>query len=69
MPANINEEIISRLINQYGNSILRMCYMYLKDYQLAEDVTQETFLQVYEKYETFENRSSEKTWITRIAIN
>ena len=67
MPANINEEIISRLINQYGNSILRMCYMYLKDYQLAEDVTQETFLQVYEKYETFENRSSEKTWITRIA--
>ena len=69
MPAKINDEIISRLISQYGNSILRMCYMYLKDYHLAEDVTQDTFLQVYEKYETFENRSSEKTWITRIAIN
>ncbi|MFR3186263.1 MAG: sigma-70 family RNA polymerase sigma factor [Ruminococcus sp.] len=49
--------------------MLRMCYMYLKDYQLAEDVTQETFLQVWNKYETFENKSSEKTWITRIAIN
>ncbi len=34
--------------------------MYLKDYQLAEDVTQETFLQVWNKYETFENKSSEK---------
>lgn len=43
MPANGKEEIISRLMNQYGNSILRMCYMYLKDYQLAEDVTQDTF--------------------------
>lgn len=42
--------------------------MYLKDYQLAEDVTQDTFIQVYEKYETFENRSSEKTWIMRIAF-
>lgn len=65
----MSEELIHRLIDQYGTSILRMCYMYLKDYQLAEDVTQETFLQVYEKYETFENRSSEKTWIMRIAIN
>lgn len=65
----INEETLTRLINQYGNSILRMCYIYLKDYQLAEDVTQETFLKVYENYKSFENRSSEKTWITRIAIN
>lgn len=65
----INEELFKKLVTQYGNSILRMCYMYLKDYQLAEDVTQETFLQVWNKYETFENKSSEKTWITRIAIN
>ena len=65
----INEELYKKLVTQYGNSILRMCYMYLKDYQLAEDVTQETFLQVWNKYETFENKSSEKTWITRIAIN
>lgn len=65
----INGELFKKLVTQYGNSILRMCYMYLKDYQLAEDVTQETFLQVWNKYETFENKSSEKTWITRIAIN
>ena len=65
----INEAVFKQLVTQYGNSILRMCYMYLKDYQLAEDVTQETFLQVWHKYETFENKSSEKTWITRIAIN
>lgn len=65
----MNEELIGRLITRYGNSVLRMCYLYLKDYQLAEDITQETFLKVYEKYDTFENRSSEKTWIMKIAIN
>ena len=41
------EKIISELITEYGDSILRMCYVYLKDYHLAEDVTQETFIQVY----------------------
>ena len=33
------EKIISELITEYGDSILRMCYVYLKDYHLAEDVT------------------------------
>lgn len=66
MPA---EKIISELINEYGDSILRMCYIYLKDYHLAEDVAQETFLQVYMNYEDFKHQSSIKTWIIRIAIN
>lgn len=69
MSGHINEDTFCQLINQYGNSVLRMCYLYVKDYQLAEDITQETFLRVYEKYDTFENRSSEKTWIMSIAVN
>lgn len=34
MPADQNLE---RLMNEYGDAILRMCFLYLKDYQLAED--------------------------------
>ncbi len=48
---NISEETLKRLISQYGDSVLRMCCLYLKDYQLAEDITQETFLRVYRKYD------------------
>lgn len=48
---------------------MRMCYIYLKDYHLAEDITQETFFQVYDNYESFQQQSSIKTWIIRIAIN
>lgn len=57
------------LMNTYGNSVFRMCYVYLKDYQLAEDIAQETFIRVYQHYGEFCNRSSIKTWIIQIAIN
>lgn len=60
---------IERIIEEYGDSLLRMCTLYLKDRQLAEDAVQETFIKVYEKYDTFNGTSQEKTWIMRIAIN
>lgn len=63
------DEYLNMLMNEYGNSVLRMCYIYLHDYQLAEDVAQETFIKVYQHYEEFQNKSSIKTWILKIAIN
>lgn len=63
------KEIVTELIHEYGDSVLRMCYLYLKDYHLAEDVTQETFLTVLRKYDTFRQQSSVKTWMIKIAIN
>ena len=66
MPA---EQHLERLMNEYGDAIFRMCYLYLKDYHLAEDATQDTFINAMKSYDTFQNKSTEKTWITRIAIN
>lgn len=68
---NNNKDIsnITKLINLYGNDILRMCLIYVKDYHLAEDITQETFIKVYQKLDTFKNKSNIKTWIISIAIN
>ncbi|MDE7422876.1 MAG: sigma-70 family RNA polymerase sigma factor [Lachnospiraceae bacterium] len=63
------EEYLTFLMNSYGDSVFRMCYAYLKDYQLAEDVAQETFIRVYQHYGEFHNQSSIKTWIIQIAIN
>lgn len=54
---------------EYGDTILRMCCLYLKDYHLAEDAVQETFLKAMKAYGSFEHRAGEKTWLTRIAIN
>ena len=44
MPA---EQILERLMREYGDSVFRMCYLYLKDYYLAEDATQETMILFY----------------------
>lgn len=56
-------------IGDYGTSLLRMSFLYLKDLHLAEDVVQETMLKAYFQYENFRGQSSVKTWLTRIAIN
>lgn len=67
--ANLSDAELERLITQYGDGLLRVCLLYLKDYALAEDAVQETFLRAYKHYSSFEGRSSEKTWLTAIAVN
>lgn len=60
---------LGEMIDKYGNEILRMCYLYLHDQQLAEDAVQETYLKVYRNWGGYRGEALEKTWITRIAIN
>ncbi len=62
-------DYVSELMGKYADSVLRMCYIYLKDYHMAEDVTQKTFERVMMHYGKFRKASSEKTWIMQIAIN
>lgn len=60
---------LSRLMQEYGNSLLRLCFMYLKDMHLAEDAVQDTFIKVYNNYHRFDGGAGEKSWVNRIAIN
>lgn len=63
------EPNLERMMDTYGDGLLRLCFMYLKDKHLAEDAVQDTFLKAYCNYGTFDSGRGEKTWITRIAIN
>lgn len=60
---------LERIVNEYGDALLRMCFLYLKDHAIAEDAVQETFLRAFRHQDGFRGESSVKTWITRIAIN
>lgn len=65
----IEEPAIEEMMEKYSDTLLRLCYLYLKDYQLAEDIVQDTFIKAIKNYDSFKHESSEKTWLTRIAIN
>ena len=58
-------------VRQYGESILRTCFVYLIDKSQAEDAMQDTFLKAWKHMDQFTGRNgaAEKTWLLRIAIN
>ena len=58
-----------RLVNQYQPSLLRTCYMYLRDQEQAKDAVQETFFKAYRNLGAFRGESADKTWLMKIAIN
>lgn len=60
---------LEELMREYGNDVLRMAYLYVKDMHTAEDMFQEVFLKVNEKLGTYEGRSSVKTWLLSITMN
>ncbi len=63
-----SESRLSELIDTYEKLVFSICYKITGDYFAAEDITQETFLSVFQKYETFDG-GNEKAWICRIATN
>ena len=63
------EDQLTSLMRQYGNELLRMCCVLLRDRALAEDAVQETFLKAYRGLPKFRGDCSEKTWLICIAVN
>lgn len=59
----------SELVKRHQRSILRMSLRFVKDMDTAEDVTQEAFIKAYEKLNSFEGRSSFKSWLFQVAVN
>jgi len=60
---------LTLLMEAYGQQIYRYCCQMMADSHLAEDVLQETFIQVHGGLRRFGRRSSLKTWIYAIAHN
>ena len=60
---------LERAMEQYEESLLRMCFACLNDAALAEDAVQETFLKAYRALNRFRGDAEEKTWLLRIAIS
>ena len=67
-PDSERETTIRQMIDENQTALLRMCYLYLHDVQLAEDSVQETFIKAVRAWDAFRGESAVRTWLTRIAI-
>lgn len=69
MLSEYRKEEIADWYDQHSKSILSFILLMVKDYQQAEDLTHDTFVKAYVYYDSFNNHSSEKTWLFSIAHN
>lgn len=58
-----------RLYREHAGRVYGLCLRMTRDAQLAEDCTQETFINAWRALAKFETRSTLSTWLHRIAVN
>ncbi|MCM3741435.1 RNA polymerase sigma factor [Oceanobacillus luteolus] len=68
MPDQTKEEITD-WYHLYSESIFKYILMMIHDYQMAEDLTHDTFIKAYKNHHTFQHKAQPKTWLFSIAHN
>ena len=56
-------------VEQYGDTVFRLAYSYLKNRADAEDVMQETLLKLYLERRPFQSPEHQRHWVVRVAVN
>ena len=51
------------LVRKYQKQVHTLAWRKIRDFHVAEDITQETFLQVYQKLETLEDPTRFRRWL------
>ena len=64
-----SEEDASRAIDQYADTVRRICMVHLKNYDDTEDIFQTVFLKYVLHSAPFDSEEHEKAWIIRVTIN
>ena len=62
-----DEDAFANLVKKYQKQIHMYAWRKTKDFHIAEDITQETFLQVSQKLETLQDPTQFKRWLYQIA--
>ena len=64
-----DKRAFERLYREHAGRVYGLCLRMTRDAQLAEDCTQDTFINAWRALGKFETRSSLSTWLHRIAVN
>ncbi len=64
-----DEQEVNRAIEQYSDTVRRLCMVHLKNHADTEDIFQTVFLKYVLSSVSFENEEHEKAWFIRVTIN
>jgi DNA-directed RNA polymerase specialized sigma24 family protein len=64
-----DDRVFAWLVDTYSPALLRLAHSHVPTRAVAEEVVQATWLALVERLDSFEERSSIKTWLFRVLVN
>ncbi len=64
-----DENAFKDLINENQDLVINTCFGFLHNYQDAQDVAQDVFIEVYKSIGKFRKEAKISTWLYRISVN
>ena len=63
------ETEFSGIVKRYKNTIYTVCYLFAKDNEEVNDLFQETLINLWQGFGSFQGKCDLKTWIWRVSLN
>ncbi len=64
----MSEHLVA-IMKEHGEYCLRVAYLYVKDWAMAEEIVQDVFFSYYRQRDRFEHRASLKTYLVKITVH
>ena len=65
----LNAHTLDQLMAEYGQTVWNFAFLLVKHRAMADDITQDVFLNVYRRFGEYRGEASIRTWLLRITHN
>ena len=63
------ENEFTDIVKRYKNTIYTVCFLFSKDNEEVNDLFQETLINLWRGFDSFQGKCDVKTWIWRVSLN
>ena len=69
MSKKVTDTDLEQTINEYSDTLFKICFLILKDENDVKDVLQETFIKYMTKVPDFKSEEHKKAWLIKVSQN